>query len=166
MMSSTSDLGPVDPQIQIKGQLVAAKDIIAAASRATTAVEEAPNTFPIWASMLADITAVMVQQAHSAVNRSGELLREALASNPDRDEATVEALAKALTGPLIAGAQSHRAVFGMKEAQDAGLPILPMKPDEEQWQAVWGLWTRYFTAAGQGRIYESRRASQFIPFSS
>lgn len=161
MMSTTSDLGPVDPQFELQpGRLVAAKDIIAAVDNAATAVTAAPDTYPIYAALLADVNAIILQQARAGMDRTGELLQQALASNPARTEVEVGVLAAALNDALVVRARNHGALFGIREAQEAGLPVLAKDPLDPQWQAIWRIWTRYF--ALDARVYESRRASQLL----
>ncbi len=41
-----------------------------------------PDTYSIHAALLSDVTALMVQQARSELLPTGDLLEEALASNP------------------------------------------------------------------------------------
>ena len=93
LMGPTSDLGPIDPQFQISPGplLVSAKDIIAAVSAAEVAIQANPSTYPLHAALLADVTGLMVQQARSALARSEDIMREALASHPGRtkDEITL-----------------------------------------------------------------------------
>lgn len=77
----TSDLGPIDPQFMLPGgsSLAAAKAIIAAVEEAERRVQQNPQTCPLHASLLGDITALMVQQARDALERTDGQLREALA---------------------------------------------------------------------------------------
>jgi ClpP class serine protease len=166
LMGPTSDLGPVDPQFQIgsgaNARLVSAKDIIAAVQAAETAVATNPATYPLHASLLADVTALQVQQARSALLRTGDLVIEALKSNPDRTDADVTALQEKLKEPLIDRPKDHGAVFSATDAKDAGLPVVIADPQSEQWKIVWRLYTKYFVL-GQ-RVYEGERASQILPF--
>ena len=80
LMGPTSDLGPVDPQFPSpKGRdLYSAKDLIAAVEAAEKAVTDNPDTYALHASLLADVTALMVLKARSALGRTGDLVREAL----------------------------------------------------------------------------------------
>ncbi len=167
IMGPTSDLGPVDPQFQLEGQpgFVAAKDIIGAVERATTQIQNAPETYPLWASMLSNVTAIMVQQAQSAIDRTGALLREALASNPDRSPQDIETLVSKLTEKLITEPSSHAAVIGADDALAVGLPVEKLDPASAQWQDLWRLWTRYVTLGPNMIIYEGARASQVFPLS-
>lgn len=82
LMGPTSDLGPVDPQFQLADgrSLVAAKDIIAAVAAAEAAIATNPDTYPLHASLLSDVSGLMVQQARSTIDRSSDLVLEALKS--------------------------------------------------------------------------------------
>ncbi len=163
LMAPTSDLGPVDPQFQLPdGSLASAKAIIAAVEEASAKVQEAPDTYPIHASLLSDVTALMLQQARAALARSDDLLEEALRSNPDRTEEQCAALRQALKEPLIGKPQSHDAIFGAQEATTAGLPVLHADPRSRQWEVLWRLWAKYFALGS--RVYEGERASQVLPW--
>ena len=164
LMGPVSDLGPIDPQIQIaNGTLVSAKDIIAAVDEATSRVQAAPETYAaLHAALLADVTALMVQQARAALARTDDLLEEALRANKDRSNEEVDALRTSLAEPLITSAKSHGAVFGLDEALAAGLPVTPADPLSAQWQVIWRLWAKYF--AMSQRFYEGERASKMFPW--
>jgi membrane-bound ClpP family serine protease len=166
LMGPTSDLGPVDPQFEIKpgSPLVSAKDIIAAVDDATKKVQEAPETYPLYASLLSDVTALMVQQARSALDRTTDLLEEALKSNPDRAEEEVAALKAKLKERLVDVPQTHSAILGAKEAARIGLPVIEADAASEQWRAIWRLWARYFALGC--RVYEGARVSQVTPWAT
>jgi hypothetical protein len=160
LMGPTSDLGPVDPQFpdRERGGLFSAKDLIAAVDSAERAIAENPESYPLHVSLLADVTAVMVQQARSALARSTDLVREALSSNTDRDEKENTRIAEALQEILIDLPREHGAVFGADDALKAGLPVIRADPKGEQWQIIWRLWAKYFTL--NSYVYEGRLASQ------
>ncbi len=68
VMGPTSDLGPVDPQFLVgRGDLVAAKDIIASVEQASEAIANNPDVYPLYAALLSDVSGLMVQQARSAL---------------------------------------------------------------------------------------------------
>jgi hypothetical protein len=164
LMGPTSDLGPVDPQFLLgrdpDRQLVSAKDLIAAVEQAERAVAANPDSYPLHAAMLADVTEVMVQQARSALERTEDLVAEALKSNPDRTAEEVAALEQSLKAPLISLAKNHGAIFGSADALAAGLPVTEADPSSVQWRLIWLLWAKYFILAP--RVYEGRRASRVI----
>ena len=162
LMAPASDLGPIDPQFVKDGDLVAAKDIIAAVDDAARKVQEAPDTYPLYASLLSSVDALDVQKSRSALDRTGDLLSEALRSNPDRSAQCVEELSSRLKEPLITRPQTHAALFGLEDAKNAGLPVLEADLQGEQWQLIWRLWAKYYhlgAVTANTRFYEGRRAS-------
>jgi ClpP class serine protease len=168
LMGPTSDLGPVDPQFQIGGQqgLVSAKDIIAAVENAEKAVSASPDTYPIHAALLSDVTALQVQQARSALARTEDLVSEALQSLPGRTEAEVEELKARLKVKLIDVPQEHSAVFSAQDAKQAGLPVDIADAQSDRWRLIWRLYAKYLLAgAGPSLgVYEGANASRIVQY--
>ncbi len=161
------DLGPVDPQMRYpNGTLASAKELVEAVDEAERRITANPNTYPLFANLLAEVTMIMVEQARSALARSGALVREALSAATGRTSEVVDTLASALQLPLIDEPTSHSAVIGYDAAKSFGLPAESAAPDSVEWALVWALWTRYFAMGafpvGPVAIYEGDRASQII----
>lgn len=151
LMGPTSDLGPVDPQFPLgEYDLVSAKDMIAAVERALDDVADRPDTYPLHSALLADVNALKVEQARSALARTDDLLREALQSNPERSEEDVDDLVKRLHEPLIEAPKDHAAIFGAAYAKRLGLPVTICQPSSDQWKRIWQLWMHYYALAGAG----------------
>jgi hypothetical protein len=162
MMGPSSDLGPIDPQFLKDGEWVAAKDIIAAVDDAAERVRKSPETYPVYASLLSDITSLMLQQARSALERTSDQLEEALRSNPDREDEEVDRLKANLKGPMIERNPTHAALFSAADASKAELPVIEAEPLGEQWQLIWRLWAKYFALGPRlySGVYENARVSQ------
>ena len=165
MMGPASDLGPIDPQIFVNNQnWVAAKDIIAAVDDAAERVRASPETYPVYASLLNDITSLTLQQARSELGRASVQLEEALKSNPVRQCDEVARLKKNLERPIIEENPTHAALFSADDAIAAGLPVTKVDPSGEQWQLIWRLWAKYFALGELDQqfysIYENARVSQ------
>jgi hypothetical protein len=161
MMGPTSDLGPVDPQFYISDsppRLVSAKDIIATVEAAERAVQEHPETYPLHASLMSNLTEIMVQQARSALERTDQLAIQALKANPERSRDECSALWERLKVPLAQEPANHSAVFDADDAMQAGLPVTKLDPTGEQWSMIWRLWMHYHVH--DRPCYEGRRASQ------
>lgn len=160
LMGPTSDLGPVDPQFPIgEYDLVSAKDIIAAVERALDDVAARPDTYPLHSALLADVNALKVEQARSALARTDDLVREALRSNPDRSAEEIKNLVQRLHEPLIEAPKDHAAIFGAGYAKELGLPVRICDPASDQWKRIWQLWMHYY-ALGPAKVYENEFASQ------
>ncbi|OLT41396.1 serine dehydrogenase [Serinicoccus sp. CNJ-927] len=167
LMGPAGDLGPVDPQFQLGGRsLASAKEIVAAVDEAEARVKASPDTYPLFSGLLSDVNMLMVEQARNALDRTGALVREALASLEKRHPDDVANLADNLQAPLIDDPKSHSAVIPARQAKEFGLPAVSADPDSEAWGLIWSLWTRYFTLgcfpAGPVAVYEGARASHVI----
>lgn len=161
------DLGPVDPQMRCpNGTLASAKELVAAVDEAEQRITDNPDTYPLFANLLAEVTMVMVEQAQFPLARSGALVGEALSAATGRTESVVETLARALQEPPIDEPTSHSAVIGCEAARRFGLSVEAADPASKTWELIWSLWTRYFTLgafpAGPVAIYEGDKASQII----
>jgi hypothetical protein len=167
LMGPAGDLGPVDPQFQLGANLVGAKEIVKAVDEAEERVTKDPSTYPLFAGLLADVNMLMVEQARSALERTGALVREALGCVSGRSAEELMKLTQNLNAPLIADPSSHSAVIPVTAVSQFGLPAIKADPKSTEWQIVWALWTRYFAAncfpAGPVAVYEGRRASHMLP---
>ncbi len=162
-MGPTSDLGPVDPQFLLPdGSLGAARAIIAAVEDAEQRIQANPQTYPLHAALLADISALMVQQARDALARTKDQVTEALSCVRKRSAKEVKELALKLHGPLIGDTQSHGATISASDAKGFGLPVTEATHDEQRWRDLWRLWMKY-RAQSEAKVYESESASAIIP---
>lgn len=163
LMGPTSDLGPVDPQFFRGSEIVSAKDLIAAWESANAAIQEAPETYPLHISLMADVTAVQIEQARAALAYTDELVEDVLKSQPDRTADEVRVLMGTLKEPLIDAPKQHGAVINAADALSYGLPVVQADPALEQWRIIRLLFSRYFLMNdGWTGIYEGRRASRVI----
>lgn len=162
-MGPTSDLGPVDPQFLLAdGSLGAARAIIAAVEDAEVRIQTNPHTYPLHATLLADVSALMVQQARDALARTTDQVAEALSCVQTRTQRDVKQMARKLHGPLIDDTQSHGATISAKDAQSFGLPVREATHNETQWRNLWRLWMKY-RALGEAQVYEGENASVVVP---
>lgn len=162
-MGPTSDLGPIDPQVLVSGRgFVSAKDLIAAYDRAFDMVSSSPETAQLHAVLLGGVDATTVQFARSAFDRTTDIARQAVESNPHRNADAVDNLCSTLNGPLISDPKMHGAVVGVREALRAGLDVSSLSMDSAQWKSIQQIWTRYFALGPVDRLqaYEGARASQ------
>lgn len=168
LMGPTSDLGPVDPQFPVgEGQrraLVSAKDIIAAVEAAEKAIAGNPDTYPLHSSLLSEVDALKVQQARSALERTSDLVAEALRSHPGRSEQQVNGLKRKLKKPLIDLPKEHGAVFGARDAEMHGLPVVVADPQSDQWKLIWRLYAKYAMLGLNARVYEGELASRVVSY--
>ena len=166
LMGPAGDLGPIDPQMILSDRkgMSSAKEIVAAVDEAERRVNDNPNAFPLFASLLSDVNMLMVESARNALNRSEALMREALSAVTSRDAEMVDKLAKELKAPLIEDPSSHSADISSDDALGFGLPIIKADTASPEWKLLWKLWTRFYVMhcfpAGTCAVYEGIRASQ------
>ena len=162
LMGPTSDLGPIDPQFRLpSGAFASGKAIIAAVEDAEQRIQANPETYPLHASLLNDITALLVQQAKDAIARTDDQLKEALACVEGRDESQITALASKLREPLIEKPQSHGTAISVRHAKKLGLPVEEASGSDAQWQSIWRMWAKYAALNAQA-VYEGQTASQIF----
>lgn len=164
VMGPSGDLGPIDPQFTFaQGGMASAKEIVAAVDEAEKRVNENPNSFPLFSSLLSDVNMLMVEQARSNLNRSESLMKEALSSLPRRTTAEVEKLTATLKAPLIDDPSTHSSVFSADDALRYGLPVKKADTGDDTWKTIWALWTSYYAIGafpnGRTSVYEGYRAS-------
>lgn len=158
-LGPASDLGPVDPQMMIGTRWFAAKSIAAAVAQAEEAVKADRGLTPLWASLLADVTALDVQAAAAELQRTETMIRQALSYRSDPPDAEqTEKLVGALVAALQEEPTSHGASLGATELQRLGLPVVKVDPTSWEWECIWRLWALYWVQIG-GPIYESTTAS-------
>ena len=162
ILGPTSDLGPIDPQFRLpSGVFASGKAIIAAVEDAERRIQANPETYTLHASLLNDITALLVQQAKDAIARADDQLREALACAETRTEEQLDELASRLRKPLIQNPQSHGTAISAGQAKELGLPVEDVEVGGAQWQGIWRMWAKY-AALNADAIYEGQTASQVV----
>lgn len=161
-LGPTSDLGPIDPQMQIGGPggaWYSAKAITSAVDQAEQAVAGNRALTPLWASLLAQVTALDYQAAKAELGRTETMVKQALAyrtTPPSADE--FDELAAKLVQELQDSPSSHATTMGPTELRHMGLPVVEVNPCSWEWECIWRLWTLYWVQIG-GPIYESHNAS-------
>ena len=145
-MSDTSALGPIDPQVLMhkRNQYIPAKDIVAIVEDLEERTKKNPQAFELYASLLADIDAVIYQTAKAAIRRTEELVPEflRLRQNPPSSEAIID-IAQQLQNYAL-----HSATIGHQRARQLGLPVLHMSSQSDQWDMLWRLHARYVAWLG------------------
>lgn len=165
VMGPTSDLGPIDPQVFVRGHgYISAKEIMRAVDRALKDVSERPDSYPLHSALLGmgNVDATLYEFANSALDRTGEIAKQAITSNGDLTVSEVNTRFQKVKDRLITKTHMHSAVIGCTEARQVGLPVTELETRSGQWQEIWAIWTRYFALGPVDslRVYESDQASQ------
>ncbi len=160
LMSTTSALGPVDPQIFLptRNSYYPAKDLVQIVDDLEQRTQSNPLAFEFYSALLGDIDGATYQAARASILRTEELVPDVLSirSNPPSEE-LVEALTQGLQGPSM-----HSATIGYRHAQELGLPAVYEEPESEYWKMLWSLHVNYVVELGwqfKETMIEGRRAS-------
>ena len=160
VMSSTSALGPIDPQIALptRKRYVPAKDIVSIVEDIVEPrVKENPHFLELYAYFMADVDAVIYQTARSAIERTKEFVPEMLAlrQKPLPPEAVEKIVDSLHNQPPM-----HSATIGYTKAEELGLPIEYLDSRSEQWDQLWRLHTDYVAQHPlHTNVIEGRRVS-------
>lgn len=146
VMSDTSALGPIDPQVLMKSrrEYIPAKDIVAIVEDLDERTRRNPQAFELYASLLADVDAIIYQTAKAAIQRTEELVPELLQlqqSPPSSN--TITAITQQLQSHAL-----HSATIGHQQASQLGLPVLYMSPQSDSWDLLWRLHAHYVALHG------------------
>lgn len=168
VMGEPSELGPIDPQIEIttaSGERMArpAQSFLDGLNAIIDAVGDAALSaayFPL----LDKLDPALIDFCKKAIRRSEELAERALSRYMLRDDPKLaRKIAKRLNDSR--SYLSHGAVIDAQEALDLGLRILELPPRDDLWEAYWRLYCQCRLALREPhqRLFEGRRASLLLP---
>ena len=155
VMSDSSELGPIDPQVPYsESHTVSAMTLIRAYEKAEERCMAHPNN-PAFAAELGTFDAVIVEAARQAVSRSKVCAESLLMRTGTNYTATADALLDVERFP------SHGQMLDWRTARAIGIPhVHPMNRHSERWRQYWELYSRLRAVCGaDSRILESRHES-------
>lgn len=165
VMSDTSELGPIDPQIVIPTltgpMMYPAQSLLDGLRRIIDETQQAGALNPVYYPMLSNLDPALIDFCVKAIERSKQFARnwlEQYMCQQDPNEA--EQIASQLCDARRYA--SHGAVIDWKEAEAIGLKVRYVRPTDQLWEAVWRLHTSYEVFAQRQQIpkvYETSRVS-------
>ena len=161
VMSSTSALGPIDPQIHSPNQgqfiFVPARTIVEAIDDLQSKAQSNPDAYAFYASLLADLNITTYQIAKDATERTERLAAAMIKlGQPKLSDESIKEVADGLQQYTY-----HAATINYKEASNLGIPVEYIENSSEDWVRLWQLHTRYVADFGmqQGLLIEGNRLS-------
>lgn len=166
VMSDSSDLGPIDPQVEtISGT---GEPIMRPASSFLDGLEaimkeaaKAGTLSPAYFPLLSQLDPALIDFCRKAIARSERFARKWLNAhqcNADPKKALKIARALVNTKRYL----SHGTVIDWREAKAIGLIVEYIRPDDTMWRAIWGLYCMYeidMRDKAMAKIFESERVS-------
>lgn len=165
VMSDTSELGPIDPQVTVttaQGQRIARPAASFLDGLKWIQQEgEGGELPPVFFLLLANLDPALLDYCRKAIERSERFAEKWLLRSQCKDQAKV---AKKIAKRLADTEQylSHGTMIDHKEAADLGLKVKYCQHDEELWQRIWRLYCMYeIDAAANGvtKVFESSKVS-------
>lgn len=162
VMSDTSELGPIDPQVP----LPTAQGIIfrsAAAILETIAAvreehREKVSLNPAYFPILQGVDAALLASCEKAKEHSHDLAIQHVKRSLCQDHDVAEGVVNA----LLDGYQDHGAPISHAEAKRIGLPVTYQSVNDALWQSIWRLYVHYFHFLRETqavKVFESSEAS-------
>ncbi|WP_436664379.1 SDH family Clp fold serine proteinase [Alicyclobacillus acidoterrestris] len=168
VMSDTSELGPIDPQVPMITPFgYVYRPAFALLNTLDIIKEEHKNGEPLnsaYVPVLQGVDAALIDACHKAIQQSKDiaakwLLRAQYVNNPTGAEHIANQLTDVNKYP------SHAQVINHAEAAGLGLNVQYLSDQDDVWQAMWRLYIRYITEIrehGLVKVFESNYASVTI----
>jgi Serine dehydrogenase proteinase len=146
LMSDSSELGPIDPQIPImthQGPLYRpAKAILNGLQKIMQdTIDNNNNLNPTYYPILQGIDAALIDHCEKSIQHSINLAKKWLQRSMCSDESIAMSIAKQLVD--IEKFPNHGAVIDWREAKNLGLNVTYLPQDDELWQGIWRLFCMY-----------------------
>lgn len=160
VMSDTSALGPVDPQVylQARDTYYPAKEIVRIVDDLDERTKATPHAFELYIALLVEIDAVVYRTAKAAIIRTSELVPEVLRlRSPPPSPEDIETISNNLQNSAM-----HSATIGHAKASELGLPAVYLQPESQHWDMLWRLHAQYsydFGPHPKSILIEGRRVS-------
>lgn len=162
VMSDTSELGPIDPQVPLptpQGILFrSAAAILETFAAIKDEHKERETLNPAYFPILQSVDAALLASCDKAKDHSRGLairwVRRSLCTDPGVAEGVVSA--------LLNNYQDHGAPVRWSEAKAIGLPITHLPMNDTLWQMIWRLYVHYFHFMRESqavKVFESSDAS-------
>lgn len=166
MMSDTSELGPIDPQVIVT--TADGNTLMRPAASFLDGIESIKKQAdidgklsPAYFPLLVNLDAALLDYCKKSILRAQRFAVKWLRESQCKDSPTK---ARQIAGKLADPKRylSHGAVIDHAEARKLGLKVLYVPPDEDLWQRVWRLHCRYEVDSQQekfAKVFESSDVS-------
>ena len=166
IMSDTSELGPIDPQITIsvpQGQTIKrpAQSFLDGLKTIKEQADEDNELSPVYYPLLSNLDPALLDYCDKSIRRAQQFAKKWLEKSQLKNNS---AKAAEIAKRLADNQQwlSHGAVIDADEAKNLGLKVKSLQYNDPLWQQIWRLYCRYFMdaqAEEYEKIFESSEVS-------
>jgi hypothetical protein len=166
LMSSTSELGPIDPQVTVfaaDGRPLArpARSFLDGLEQIKRSVATEGDLNPAYYPLLSQLDPALLDFCDKAIRRSEQFAEKWLTTSMLKEEPEkAKEIARRLTD--VDQYRSHGMVIDWKEAREMGLRVSFRTSDDPLWRQLWSLYLAYHVECQQknlSKIFETRRVS-------
>ncbi len=170
VMSYTSELGPIDPQITITtadGKLInrPAQSFLDGLQSIKEETAKEGVLSPVYFPLLAHLDPALIDFCNKTKDRAKQFAIKWLKNYMCKDdEKKAQKIADELSN--VKKYLSHGMVIDSKEAKKIGLSIEELEPESDLWKALWGLYCKYLVDMSYDKlvkVFESSRVSISYP---
>lgn len=167
LMGTTSELGPIDPQITTynsdgRPMMYAAHSFLDGIESIKQKVVDEGGINPAYYPLLSQLDPALLDYCQKAIARSQQFAEKWLKKHMlAHDPGQAETIARLLVADKSYIA-SHGKVIDWEEASDLGLNVTHLDADDPLWQRLWRLFVEYeieFQSNGHSKLFESRKVS-------
>ncbi|MEA2599961.1 MAG: hypothetical protein QOF89_953 [Acidobacteriota bacterium] len=166
LMSSTSELGPIDPQVTVfaaDGRPLQrpARSFLDGLEQIKRSVASEGDLNPAYYPLLSQLDPALLDFCEKAIRRSEQFAEKWLAKFMLRDDPDLARLiAKRLTD--VDQYRSHGMVIDWREARDMGLNVSYLSTDDPLWRQLWSLHLAYHIECFEqntAKLFETRKVA-------
>lgn len=165
MMSDTSELGPIDPQVFMvtpsgKEMYRPAHSFLAGLRQIQSQVDETGKLSPVFFPLLQHLDPALIDYCDKAITRSKTFAQKWLSLTQCEDKQKAAQIAERLADANHY--ESHGAVINYEEAREIGLSVTYKTMDDPLWERLWRLYCLYeivIRQEGKRKVFESSNVS-------
>jgi len=133
LMDRSAELGPIDPQVLVRGRYSPAGSIIEQFERATRILQDDPSQLPVWVPILQEFAPSLLVECENYINLSKELATSWLAQYMFRKRKDPRALAKSVAAYLTDEKKtlSHARRIGYDTLKKLGIRVELLEKQSE-----------------------------------
>jgi len=142
LMDKSAELGPIDPQVRVRGRFSPAGSIIEQFDRASDELRQDPSRLPVWIPILQEFAPALLVECENYINLSKKLvikwLTEYMFQSVDKARIKAKKIADFLTDEKVT--LSHARRIDADQLRKKGVMIELLEEQESKLQdAIWQL---------------------------
>ncbi len=167
IMGRPSQLGPIDPQMQLGGRLVSARAIVDQFERAKQDISQDSTHAHLWAPILQSLGPALLQEAQNSLNYSERMVKKWLEKWMFKDKPNPKNLAKKAASYFNKGNLhlSHGRRIDRSEARSRNINILDLEEEQPLQEAVltaYHLFTIMFESSPTTKFISSNHGKAWV----